>query len=371
MHPPLTPLALADALAIDDLTDAATGPHALQQLVSGVTAALCARWDARRLIYRGRPVVTVRENYDRLGYPPDGAARDARYSRYTGPGTLLRTHMTAVVPDALSELRQALGDDTLLVCPGLVWRRDAIDRLHVGAPHQLDLWRIARRPLASADLLQMIGSVVEALLPGRTWRAKPAVHPYTHDGLEVLVDDGGALVEIGECGLAGRHVLEDAGLGDRGGLAMGLGLDRILMLRKGIPDIRLLRSTDPRIAGQMHDLAPYRPVSSMPAVQRDLSIAVGSACDAEVLGDRIREALGPRSDAVEELAVLAETPYADLPPRAVERMGMRPGQKNVLVRLVIRDYDRTLTDAEANLIRNLAYDAVHEGMRREVATDAR
>jgi phenylalanyl-tRNA synthetase alpha chain len=366
----LSPTALTEALAIDDLTDAACGSHALQTLVSGMAAALARQWGCHRLVYRGTPIVSVRENYDRLGYPPDGAARDARYSRYVGPGRLLRTHMTAVIPDALAELRDALGDDALLVCPGMVWRRDAIDRLHVGTPHQLDLWRIARRPLGDADLLEMIDAVVGAALPGRAWRTLPAIHPYTHGGLEILVEDGDGVVEIGECGRAGRHVLTEAGLSDRAGLAMGLGLDRILMLRKGIPDIRLLRSRDARIAAQMRDLEPYRPVSAMPAVRRDLSLCVDAGCDAEVLGDRIRNALAGDARAVEEVAILSETPYADLPAHAVRRMGMTRGQKNVLVRLVIRDYERTLTDREANSLRNRAYDAVHEGRRREVAADA-
>jgi phenylalanyl-tRNA synthetase alpha chain len=73
----------------------------------------------------------------------------------------------------------------------------------------------------------------------------------------VLADHG--WVEIGECGLAHPDVLASAGRNPREwtGLAMGLGLDRLLMLRKGMPDIRLLRSTDPRIAGQMQDLAPH------------------------------------------------------------------------------------------------------------------
>ena len=57
--------------------------------------------------------------------------------------------------------------------------------------------------------------------------------------------------------MAGVHVLRGAGV-EGTGLAMGLGLDRILMLRKGIADIRLLRAEDPRIAGQMGDLAVYR-----------------------------------------------------------------------------------------------------------------
>ena len=43
-----------------------------------------------------------------------------------------------------------------------------------------------------------------------------------------------------------------------------------------IDDIRVLRSTDPRIAAQMLDLAPYRPVSSQPAIERDLSIAIAA-----------------------------------------------------------------------------------------------
>jgi phenylalanyl-tRNA synthetase beta subunit len=53
-----------------------------------------------------------------------------------------------------------------------------------------------------------------------------------------------------------------------------MGLDRALMLRKGIDDIRLLRSTEPRIAAQLFDLSPWRPVSCQPPVRRDLSIVV-------------------------------------------------------------------------------------------------
>jgi len=60
-------------------------------------------------------------------------------------------------------------------------------------------------------------------------------------------------------------------------------------------------------------------------------------------------------------------PYADLPPAAHARMGMRAGQKNVLLRLVIRDPVRTLTREEANDIRDLVYRAVHQGARMEWA----
>jgi phenylalanyl-tRNA synthetase alpha chain len=135
------------------------------------------------------------------------------------------------------------------------------------------------------------------------------------------------------------------------------------MLRKGIRDIRLLRSTDPRVADQMLDLAPYRSVSSMPPVRRDLSVVVGAAADvsAEVLGDKVRNALGADADAAESLEVLGETSYDDLPPAARDRLQLTPGQRNVLVRLVLRPVDRTLTDAEANALRDKVYRALHEG----------
>jgi hypothetical protein len=76
-----------------------------------------------------------------------------------------------------------------------------------------------------------------------------------------------------------------------------------------------------RVAGQMRDLEPYQPVSAMPAVRRDL------------------------------------------PEAALARLGARPGQRNLLVRVVLRHLDRTLTDAEANALRDRLYAAIHQGSR--------
>ncbi len=133
------------------------------------------------------------------------------------------------------------------------------------------------------------------------------------------------------------------------GLAMGLGLDRLLMLRKRIPDIRLLRAVDPRIALQMQDLAPYREVSAMPPVRRDLSIVVDEPIDPEVLGDRVRDALGDRAELVEAVELIAHTPYGDLPPAAIARLGIAPGQLNALVRVTLRALDRTLEHLDSYL----------------------
>jgi phenylalanyl-tRNA synthetase alpha chain len=351
---------LARALALRDLSDPAAGEH----VVAAIEQAAATAW--RIPVHRetGPRIVSIADNYDRLLYHPDAITRDRRYSRYLGSGWMLRSHTTAAIPRLLDRIADGWPSDVVWSVPGICYRRDAIDRTHTGEPHQLDLWRIRRggAPLTKADLTDLIALAVGAVLPGRTWRTPPSPHPYTTAGREIYVHDGGREVEIGECGLAHPALLAAAGLpAGATGLAMGLGLDRLVMLAKGLPDIRLLRATDPRIADRLRDLTPYRPVSTMPAISRDLSLAVAADLDAELLGDRVRELLGDAAQAVQEVAVLAETGYDQLLEPARRRLGARLGQKNVLLRIVLCRMERTLTSTEANAIRDRIYARLHEG----------
>jgi phenylalanyl-tRNA synthetase alpha chain len=369
----LTAAQLARDLALPDLTDPADGPHAIQHVAEAAAAARAGAWGCAVRWCRGPRIVTVADNYDRLGYQAEAVTRDARYTRYVDDRRMLRSHSSALVPAALRGLAAAPADDVLLVCPGIVYRRDAIDWQHSGTPHQLDLWRISRSPLGNTDLDEMIAVLLGTLLPGRPSRQEPRQHPYTTGGRQVDVargpgpGAGGGWVEVWECGLADPGVLAGAGLAGRSGLALGLGLDRLLMLRKGIPDIRLLRSADPRIAGQMTDLAPYQPVSAMPAIRRDVSVAVDPGADDETLGDRVRDALGADADSVEDVTILSSTPSEELPAAAAARLGARPGQRNLLVRVVLRHLERTMTDDEANALRDRVYAAIHAGDRHQWA----
>ncbi|MFI5613141.1 hypothetical protein [Amycolatopsis sp. NPDC051903] len=354
---------LARALSLRDLTDPAAGPHALQLVVDRAVGAVAERWGCEVRWWRGERIVTVEDNYDNLGYGPGDVTRDSRYTRYVDDRRMLRSHTSALVPAALRALAADPADDVLLVCPGIVHRRDSIDRLHTGTPHQLDLWRVTRRArMTTTDLDELVEVLAGALLPGVEYRHEHRVHPYTLEGRQVDVARDGGWLEVAECGLAHPRVLSRAGLGGEwSGLALGLGLDRMLMRLKDIPDIRVLRSPDPSVAAQLADLAPYRPVSAMPAIRRDLSVAVDGSDRAEDLGDRVREALGPDADCVETVEILAQTPVADLPPQARARLGARPNQKNVLVKVVLRRLDRTLTDREANALRDRVHAAVHQG----------
>lgn len=369
----LTQYSLSDSIALTDLTDPRHGPHAMQMLIRDIHTALAERWRCNRQIIRTSPVVLLENNYDRLGYPSDGAARDERYTRYVTERLILRTQTSCAIPDLLSGLGIDPPRDLLLILPGLVYRRDSIDRLHSGEPHQLDLWRIVDSRsgilMTYDELEQMVATIMHVALPEMEWRITKSPHPYTEQGIQIdaLWDD--EWVEIGECGLAARSILDNAELNNHTGLAMGLGLDRLLMLRKNIPDIRLLRNQDPRNKVQMNNLDPYRPVSAMPAICRDLSLCIDKSINEEEIGDRVRNQL-LELDCIESMLIKSETSYADLPPAAHARMGMQPCQKNILLQLTIRHMDRTLTDKEANVIRNKVYKLLHEGKNQELAVDS-
>lgn len=378
MPDPISAASLSAARAVRDLTAPAEGPHALQHLMDIAIAAVVERWGLPLRVHRGERTVDVADNYDALLFDADAASRDARYSHYLGGGRMLRSHTSALIPGALRGLaaerrRQRPGtgrDGAVVACPGVVFRRDSIDRQHTGTPHQLDLWVVQREPTSEADLDELCQVLAAALVPDATWRAEPRVHPYTQRGRQVDIRVGDDWVEVWECGLAHPEVLARCGLPGWRGLALGMGLDRLLMLRCGIPDIRLLRSPDPRVADQLLDLRPYQPVSDQPPIVRDVSVALDAGDAVEDLGDRVRASLGGDADVVEAVELVSEAPVAALPPGAVARLGARPTQRNALVRIVLRGLDRTLTAAEANALRDRIYLAIHRGDQVELALGA-
>ncbi|WP_375003191.1 hypothetical protein [Aeromicrobium sp. CTD01-1L150] len=201
------------------------------------------------------------------------------------------------------------------------------------------------------------------MLPSAEWRTTDVSHPYTVGGRQIDVLHEGEWLELAECGRIHPEVLRGSGLDPDqwSGLALGMGLERALMLRKGIPDIRYLRAEDPRIAAQMGTLEPWQHVSLLPAARRDISVVLSAEEDEETLGDRIRIALGDDADVIESIDVLDRTTHEELTEAARARLGTQAGQVNLLLRIVLRPIDRTLTSDQANAIRNAIYRAVHEG----------
>jgi len=365
---PISLEATRRALNLRDLSNPKEGSHAMQLLMNKVTEALAKHWQTKSVIYRESPIVSIKDNYDKIGYPKDGASRDSRYTRYVCDTALLRTMASAMVPRAIQSVKGTMTDSVLLVCPGLCYRRDCIDRIHVGEPHQVDYWYLTTGRTTVDDLKSAIHTLVKAIDPKLKIRTDDRLHPYTLNGVQVDVLWNGQWLELLECGIACPKVIkENLGRDDVTGIAMGPGLDRMLMVAKNITDIRLLRSTDPRIAGQMNDLKPYKEVSNMPSVKRDLSIVVANEMDNELLGDMVKESLGPDAEIIEHISIVSETPYSKLSQLARERQGMDETQKNILLRVLLRALDRTMTSEECNEYRNKIYLALHKGSVKTLA----
>jgi phenylalanyl-tRNA synthetase alpha chain len=85
---------------------------------------------------------------------------------------------------------------------------------------------------------------------------------------------------------------------------------------------------------------------------------------------QLRAALGADAACVEEVRVLAATPYDRLPEPAARRLGARAGQKNLLVRVVLRDLETTLTNEAANALRDRINLAIHQGTQYQWARPA-
>jgi len=105
-------------------------------------------------------------------------------------------------------------------------------------------------------------------------------------------------------------------------------------------------------------LDPYQSVSKYPPVRQDLSVSVSQEINEEDICEAIKDALGDNSDVVEEITIVSETNYDRLPAKAIERLGIIPGQKNMLIRVILRSHERSLTHEEANEIRNKMYRAI-------------
>lgn len=365
-HNYLTHEQLLSALSLRDLTNPKHGIHAMQQLISEAETAVAALWSCYLQHINANPIVPVYENYDALGYPVDGASRDIRYSRYVSDSLMLRTQTSSSVTTWLSSWRSLRPESIGIISHGLVYRRDCIDRWHCAEPHQLDIWIVLPKHQAEDNqiLKESISALMKTLLPNHVVQQSKSPHPYTINGVQLDAVNNKDLIEVGECGNIDPDLLNRNGWSndDYTGVAIGLGLDRVLMLRKGIPDIRLLRDPDPRVQQQMLDLSPWRVVSRQPKTERDISIVVDQDTDMDIIGDQVREILGEQVGWLEELRLLSRTHHNQLPNSAIKRLGMTPKQVNLLLRITLRHPTHSVPTSLANNLRNKIYLALNKGI---------
>jgi phenylalanyl-tRNA synthetase alpha chain len=213
----------------------------------------------------------------------------------------------------------------------------------------------------------MVKTIAVELAPGWILRIEENPHPYTNEGIEVNVTHpdpaDGRDIEVLECGLLGTEIIKLNGMDPEevSGLAAGPGLDRLVMTLKNIPDIRYLRSDNPRIIAQMYDLEEYRAVSLQPAISRDMSYCVPEDYVEEDISQEVEAAIGDDLNSLESVELLQETEHSKLNTIARQKLGIKLKQKNVLVRITLRNLNRSITKEEANQIYSRIYSKVNYG----------
>ena len=203
-------------------------------------------------------------NFDALNLGPDHPARTMQDTLWTEPPenhVVLRTHTSPV------QARTMLGrkPPIYVVCPGRVFRTDPYDATHSPMFHQVE-GLVVDEGITMAHLKGTLDHFASVMFgDGITTRFRPSYFPFTEPSAEVDlvcfvcrgVDSdacrtcrGEGWIEWGGCGVVNPRVLTACGVDtDRyTGFAFGMGIDRTLMFRHGVEDLRDLFEGDVRFS---------------------------------------------------------------------------------------------------------------------------
>lgn len=215
-------------------------------------------------IQYGPDIDTDYYNFEALNFPPDHPARDMQDTFYITPNVLLRTH-TSNIQARIMEKQQP---PIRIIAPGKVYRNESITaRSHVFF-HQLDAFYIDRG-VTFADLLSTLSDFFKKLFhPDIQVRYRPSFFPFVEPGMEVdiscLACDGKGCnlckytgwLEVAGAGMIHPEVLKSGDIDTEvyTGYAWGMGVERIVMLKYGIKDIRMFTENDMRFLQQFSSI---------------------------------------------------------------------------------------------------------------------
>jgi phenylalanyl-tRNA synthetase alpha chain len=195
-------------------------------------------------------------NFDALNFGKDHPARAMQDTFYVAPqgsgassDLVLRTHTSPVQIRALLDRPLPV----YVVCPGRTFRTDELDATHTPVFHQVEGLAVDEG-ITMAHLKGTLDAFARAMFgPSSTTRLRPSFFPFTEPSAEVDVwfpekKGGAGWVEWGGCGMVNPNVLRACGVDtDRyTGFAFGMGLERTLQFRNGLPDMRDLTEGDVR-----------------------------------------------------------------------------------------------------------------------------
>ncbi|MEZ5436475.1 MAG: phenylalanine--tRNA ligase subunit alpha [Pseudomonadales bacterium] len=203
-------------------------------------------------------------NFGALNIPDHHPARAMHDTFYVGDNTVLRTHTSPVqirVMERFIAEKQSL--PIRVLCPGRVYRCDS-DLTHTPMFHQVE-GLLVDKGVSFADLKGMIDQFLKAFFETNlAVRFRPSYFPFTEPSAEVdmqcthcrgkgcrICKQTGWLEVMG-CGMVHPSVFANVGIDSEKytGLAFGMGVERLAMLRYGVNDLRLFFENDSRFLGQ-------------------------------------------------------------------------------------------------------------------------
>jgi phenylalanyl-tRNA synthetase alpha chain len=229
--------------------------HPLETLAQRIADVFVAMgWE----IAEGPEIEAEWFNFDALNFGHDHPARDMADTFFVDSGgqpsgLVLRTHTSPV------QARELLSRQLpfYIAVPGKVFRTDALDATHTPVFHQVEGLAVDKG-LTMAHLRGTLDHFARAMFgPTARTRLRPSFFPFTEPSAEMDLwfpqkKGGAGWIEWGGCGMVNPNVLRSAGVDPTvySGFAFGMGIERTLMLRHGIADMRDMVEGDVRFSTQ-------------------------------------------------------------------------------------------------------------------------
>ena len=293
-------------------------------------------------------IVTVEDEFDLLNAPKDHPSRKETDTYYVNEKYVLRTQMTVMWPFYLRNpevLKRLETEGHIgLLAPGIVFRKDEIDKSHYPAFHQIDglyICKKSQKIITIDDLKEVQIDLAKSIFgPNMEYKFIIDTFPFTDPSVEMDMMFNGEWMEVNGAGLVHPQVLKNFGLDSEiyNGWAFGFG-DRLAMVKMGIPDIRVLWSNDPRITSQFKDInSKFKEVSKYPPISRDISFIIDKSVNLNNYYEIVRDFA---ENLIEEVKLIDEF-------ESEEKFGT--GKKSYTFRIVYRSPEKTLTNEEINKI---------------------
>lgn len=306
-------------------------------------------------------IITTEQCFDLLNTPKDHPSRKETDTYYLDDTHILRTQTTAFWSFYLKdkEVLERLERDGEIkaLAPGIVYRKDEIDRHHFPAFHQIDgllICKKSKKVITQQDLKDVQVDLAKGIFGENIeYKFLDDTFPYTIESLEMDIMFNGNWLEVNGAGLVNPVVLRNFGLDPEvyNGWAFGFG-ERLAMIKMEIPDIRILWSEDPRITSQFKDInSKYKEVSKYPETSRDISFIIDKNINLNNYYEIVRDFA---ENLIEEVKLVDEFENE-------EKFGK--DKKSYTFRIVYRSPERTLTNEEINKIQ----EEIREETKKELS----